>query len=206
MGSDPISTHTTQQTKMLRTYFQFLIAVTYIHEVQHCVSKYFYSSDSIAPMIVTSDEKGLREAGSAFERNYIGFLLQCEWDDQGEAVGPNRLWKLDRLIAKQWNIPGASAYTSVRLFHNNFNDFFLTSTVGKLLASLADNTLYEIDLNQETPIAGSPPSDGVRCWVQYPGAEGGEEEVAAKEDCTVGAGLVWRDGNGDSILLSLCIV
>ncbi|KAJ7679065.1 hypothetical protein DFH06DRAFT_1414828 [Mycena polygramma] len=203
-----LNTHTTQQTEVLRTYFQFLIAVTYMHEIEHCVCKYFFSSDSTTPMTAapgTTDEKGQKEAGSAFERNYIGFLLQCEWDDQGEAVAgsPLETGQADCETGKySWRDCIHPQYVCSAMHWMILLKPAGPATVEKIFASLADDKLYEIDLKQETPTAGSPPSDAVRWWVQYPGAEGGEEEAAAmQEDCTAGVGLVWRDRNGDNILL-----
>ncbi|KAJ7707518.1 hypothetical protein B0H17DRAFT_1125302 [Mycena rosella] len=103
---DPVQeqgTHPPETSALLREAHKLLCAVTYAHELQHSISKYFFSSQLITPRAATptvGDGRGNGEAGFYFEENYFGFVLEAEFPTSESTVKGTRLWHIQRLLGR----------------------------------------------------------------------------------------------------------
>ncbi|KAJ6507872.1 hypothetical protein C8R47DRAFT_60266 [Mycena vitilis] len=188
---DPISMHTKTQTETLRIYHKWLLATTYLHELQHSLTKHFFSSNLTTPLAATPgamDRHKHGEAGTYFEAEYLGFHLMAEWETEEERQSSKALWTMKWLVAGPPRVSSANK----RLLS--------PATIAALYDSLATESVHQVNLQDEArmPLAAGAIRQRVGVYLdQDLEAEGEveseeEERVTADHDL-IGVGVMPRE-------------
>jgi hypothetical protein len=78
-----------------------------LHELQHCLTKHFFSANFITPLSSTpgsADGKGNGEVGHRFEVFYFGFITVAEWDSTISANTKGRMWDVKKVLAREGGV------------------------------------------------------------------------------------------------------